>query len=109
MKHLIATITITLAFTGAIPAMADTTRDCLLTGTVSQEAAGSQSTTRIDIHSIDKFEEGSRCRVRRGQKLEFKLPQDTRLKTAPTGSEVQYRYRSNKDGSSRTDLISIGA
>ncbi|GAB5451685.1 MAG: hypothetical protein Hals2KO_20130 [Halioglobus sp.] len=62
----------------------------------------------VKIHSVSRYDEEARCKVRRGQKLEFKLPQDTRIQDAPDGSEVQYRYRSDDSGSS-AELISVGA
>jgi len=47
--------------------------------------------------------------VRRGEKLEFKLPPDTRLKDTPAGSDVKYRYRTDDAGQTDTQLISVGA
>jgi hypothetical protein len=41
--------------------------------------------------------------------MEFKLPADTRVKDAPDGSEVQYRYRQDNRGQSTTELINVGA
>ena len=81
-------------------------KDCLLQGTVNQ---GDQDATTVKIHSVKKYDDESRCKVRRGQKMEFKLPADTRVKDAPDGSEVQYRYRSDEQGQSTTELISVGA
>jgi hypothetical protein len=40
--------------------------------------------------------------------MEFKLPSDNRVKDAPDGSEVQYRYRTDEAGGSNTELISVG-
>ncbi len=88
-------------------AMAGSEKDCLLKGTV--ERSGASSGTQVKIHSISKYDEESRCRVRRGQKLEFKLPQDNRLESAPTGSEVEYRYRSDDRGESNAELIRVEA
>ena len=62
----------------------------------------------VNIDSISKYDEESRCNVRRGQKLEFKLPQDSRLQEAPSGSLVKYRYRTDNSGESNSELISIG-
>ena len=81
-------------------------KDCLLQGTVNQ---GGQDATSVKIHSVKKYDDESRCKVRRGQKMEFKLPADTRVKDAPDGSEVQYRYRTDEQGQSTTELISVGA
>jgi len=89
-------------------AMADAEKDCLLQGTVQHIEQAGQETTLVDIHSISKYDDESKCNMRRGQKLEFKLPQDTRLQEAPSGSEVKYRYRTDDNGESNSELISIG-
>jgi hypothetical protein len=81
-------------------------KDCLLQGTVHR---GDQDATMVKIHSVRKYDDESRCKVRRGEKLEFKLPPDTRVKAAPEGSEVKYRYRTDGEGESSTELISVGA
>lgn len=89
-------------------AMAAGEKDCLIKGTV--ERSGTQdSNTQVKINSITRYSEDSRCRMRRGQKLEFKLPQDNRVEAAPTGSEVEYRYRSNKQGDTQAELVRIEA
>ncbi len=93
--------------TGSI-AMAAGEKDCLLQGTVQHGEQAGQETTMVDIHSISQYDDESRCNVRRGQKLEFKLPQDSRLKEAPSGSEVKYRYRTDNNGEANSELISIG-
>ena len=90
-------------------AIADGEKDCLLQGTVQHGEQAGQETTMVDIHSISKYDEESNCSVRRSQKMEFKLPQDTRLQQAPSGSEVQYRYRMDDSGESSAELISVGA
>ena len=88
--------------------MAEDERDCLLEGTVQHGKQAGQESTMVKIDSISKYDEESRCTVRRGQKLEFKLPQDSRLQEAPSGSSVKYRYRTDNSGESNSELISIG-
>jgi hypothetical protein len=83
-------------------------RDCLLEGTVQHGKQAGQESTMVKIDSISKYDEESRCTVRRGQKLEFKLPQDSRLQEAPSGSSVKYRYSTDNSGKSNSELISIG-
>lgn len=83
-------------------------KDCLIEGTVRHMDRGGQAVTTVQIDSVGKYEETSNCRVRRGEKMEFKLPADSRVKDAPDGSEVKYRYRSNDNGSD-AQLISIDA
>ncbi|MEM9256421.1 MAG: hypothetical protein AAGA91_13315 [Pseudomonadota bacterium] len=102
-------ILVVAAFTAASgPLLAAGEKDCLLKGTVQHGEQAGQETTTVQIHSVTRYDEDARCRVRSGQKLEFKLPQDSRVDEAPSGSEVQYRYRT--DGSSSdTQLISVGA
>jgi hypothetical protein len=41
--------------------------------------------------------------------MEFKLPPDPRVQGAEDGSPVKYRYRKESDGSTSTELISVGA
>jgi hypothetical protein len=84
-------------------------KDCLLKGTVQRSDKTGQEVTTVKIHSVKKYADESNCRVRRGEKLEFKLPGADRLDSAPDGSEVKYRYRSDDDGNADTQLISIGA
>jgi hypothetical protein len=40
--------------------------------------------------------------------MEFKLPPDPRVQEAEDGSPVKYRYRKESDGSTSTELISVG-
>lgn len=88
--------------------MADGEKDCLLQGTVQHGEQAGQDTTMVEIDSISKYDAQSRCNVRRGQKLEFKLPPDNRLQDAPSGSSVKYRYRTDNSGESNSELISVG-
>ena len=90
-------------------AFADSEKDCLLKGTVHHGEQAGANATMVKIHSVSKYDEDSRCRVRRDQKMEFKLPQDSRVQEAPSGSEVQYRYRTDESGESNAELISVGA
>ncbi len=93
----------------AVPfALADDAKDCMLQGTVQHGEQAGQNTTMVKIDSISKYDAQSRCKVRRGQKLEFKLPPDSRLQEVPSGSEVKYRYRTDGSGESNSELISIG-
>ncbi len=94
-----------LAATG--PALAETTKDCMLEGTVYKTERGGEESTKVKFHSVSKYDEDAKCRVRRNEKMQFKLPDDPRLKEAPGGSAVKYRYR-EEDGNSSTELISIG-
>ncbi|HEY6131200.1 MAG TPA: hypothetical protein VIV27_04240 [Halioglobus sp.] len=89
-------------------AMADGEKDCLLRGTVQHGEQAGQDKTMVKIHSVSKYDEESRCKVNRNQKLEFKLPQDTRLQQVPSGSSVEYRYRTDESGQSNAELISVG-
>ena len=91
----------------AFGVQAETTRDCLLEGTVQKSPNAEEGDVNVKFHSVSKYDEDARCRVRRGEKMEFKLPEDPRLKDADTGSSVKYRYRTESDGSSSAELISI--
>ena len=104
MKIQASGIFLTIALAATPMAMAGNEKDCRLKGTVERSA---DADPQVKIHSISRYDEESRCRVRRGQKLEFKLPQDSRLNTAPAGSEVEYRYRTDGQGESNAELIRI--
>ena len=106
MNILRKTISVSILVSVISVANAGGEKDCLLQGTDSQSG---QDATSVKIQSIKKYDDESRCKVRRGQKMEFKLPADTRVKDAPDGSEVQYRYRTDEQGQSTTELISVGA
>jgi hypothetical protein len=108
MKTFSKTLILSTFFLAAPLAMADSEKDCLLQGTVQHSKQAGQDTTMVKIDSISKYDEESHCKVRPGQKLEFKLPPDTRLQEVPSGSSVKYRYRTDNSGESNSELISIG-
>jgi hypothetical protein len=109
MKILSRSMLISLLICASPLVIADSAKDCLLEGTVQHGEQAGQDTTTVKIHSISQYDEQSRCSVRRDQKMEFKLPPDPRVKDAPDGSDVKYRYRTDDSGQSDTQLISVGA
>ena len=98
---IVTTLTATLG-------VADNSKDCMLEGTVVKSDDSAQQGVNVKFHSVSKYDDDANCRVRRGQKMEFQLPADPRLQDAEDGSSVKYRYRTDDDGSARTELISIG-
>lgn len=92
----------------AATAIAETPRDCLLEGTVQKGGKSDANAVSVKINSIEKYDQNSACRVRPGQKMEFKLPADPRVQEAETGTAVKYRYRTESDGTTKTDLVSVG-
>tara|TARA_R110000823_G_scaffold27609_18_gene80514 strand:+ start:1568 stop:1897 length:330 start_codon:yes stop_codon:yes gene_type:complete len=84
-------------------------KDCLLKGTVVHGEQAGQEATMVKIHSVSRYDEEARCRVRDGRKMEFKLPSDQRVQEAPSGSEVHYRYRTDGQGDDSAELIHVGA
>lgn len=92
----------------ASTSQADDSRDCMLEGTVYKSGEGADN-TKVQFHSMEKYDEDADCRVRKNEKVEFKLPADPRLEEAPSGSKVRYRYQENPEGESSTKLISVGA
>ena len=109
MKKLISAASILALSLGAAAVQAESTKDCMLEGTVYKSEHGGEEQTKVKFHSAKKYDADSNCRVRKGEKMEFKLPEDTRLKEAPSGSQVKYRYQQDEDGSSKTELVSVGA
>ncbi|MDZ7785140.1 MAG: hypothetical protein U5K56_20055 [Halioglobus sp.] len=94
----------------AVPAaLADSDRDCLLKGTVVHGDGAGLDNTTVKIHSVRPYEDDARCRELQQPKMRFKLPADSRLEEAPSGSAVEYRYRLDDRGESDAELISIGA
>lgn len=104
-SKVIATLAFSLA---ATTGMADADRDCLLEGTVQKGSSSGDQNVSVKFHSAEKYDQDSSCRIRRGEKLEFKLPADPRLQEADPGSPVKYRYQTDGDGSAKTELISVG-
>ncbi len=101
-------LALAVVFAASPAAFADSEKDCLLKGTVQHGDSADNAATTVKIHSVSRYDENSRCRVRRDQKMEFKLPSDNRVKDAPDGSKVQYRYRTDEAGGSKAELISVG-
>ena len=106
VKTLIASAALSL-LAGA--AVADGSKDCMLEGTVHKDSDAAQQGVNVKFHSVSKYDEDANCRVRRGEKMEFKLPPDPRVQEAEDGSPVKYRYRKESDGTTSTELISVGA
>ena len=102
-------VVLTALLSAASVVLADSEKDCLLQGTVVHGEQTGQGMTTVKINSISKYDEDARCNMRRGQKMEFKLPEDARLKDAPSGSGEKYRYRTYDDDQPSAELISIGA
>jgi hypothetical protein len=107
MKTISKAITIIALSATAIAAQAGGNKDCLLEGTVYKSERGGEESTQVKFHSVSKYDADAKCRVRRNEKMQFKLPEDPRLENAPEGSAVKYRYR-EEEGNSSTELISIG-
>lgn len=110
MKTFIRVVAAVALSIGTASAFADSSKDCMLEGTVQKgsSAAGEQNVS-VKFHSMEKYDQDANCRVRRGEKMEFQLPDDPRLKDADPGSQVKYRYRTDTEGNAKTELISVGA
>ncbi len=93
----------------ALVAQAEPNRDCLLEGKIERVGGNGDEEVRVKFHTVSKYSESSRCRIRRDKKMEFRLPDDPRLKGAADGSEVQYRYRTDQDGGASSELINIAS
>lgn len=109
MNKLITIVALPALIAIASPTFAETPRDCLLKGKVMHEKEAGQEKTSVRILSVEKYDSNSRCQVRQGQKMEFKLPHDSRVQGAAEGSDVEYRYRSDGKGNSNTELVNISA
>ncbi len=105
----ISQVAVLTALIAAAPAWAEADKDCLMKGKVVRGEQAGQETTTVKIHSVSRYNDESRCKVRRDQKMEFKLPADSRVQEAPSGSKVKYRYRTDESGKDNAELISVGA
>ncbi|MEM1112665.1 MAG: hypothetical protein AAGI11_12215 [Pseudomonadota bacterium] len=100
----------TIAIVGAsITAQAETTKDCMLKGTVQRSGEGTEERVGVKFHSMERYDTEANCRQRRGEKMQFKLPSDPRLQDAPAGTDVEFRYREDDKGNAETQLLSVGA
>ncbi len=108
MKKLITIALSSLALVAFAAVSQADDKDCMLEGTVYKSGEGADN-TKVQFHSMGRYDENSKCRVRKDEKVEFKLPADPRLEDAPDGSKVRYRYQENSEGQSSTKLISVGA
>ena len=108
MKTLVKIAAVSSLALFATASIAETTRDCMLEGTVQKGQQGQGQGVNVKFHSVSKYDQDSSCRVRRGEKMEFKLPADPRLKEAEPGSTVKYRYRTESDGTTQAELVSVG-
>ena len=87
-------------FTLALNVQAETVRDCTVTGTVKPSPASSEN-VHVALHSVRPAESGAPCKVRRKDRLKFKLPSSPELENAKPGTQVEYRYtEDSKQGSS---------
>lgn len=82
--------------------------DCLLTGTVKQSAAD-ENKVYVAFRSARPAEQGAKCKVHRNEKLQFKVPADSRINAAPPGSKVEYRYTEDRDHADSWELQSISS
>ena len=109
MNKLTSALSALALLAAAASVQAGPPRDCVLEGTVYKSGQGDEQSTQVQFHSMEKYSDDSNCRVRRDEKLQFKLPADPRLEKAPSGSSVRYHYQENSNGESKTKLISVGA
>ena len=103
-----AVVALTISLAAVTSIAAGEGRDCMLEGTLLKDGSGEEQSVNVKFHSVSKYDDSSKCNVRRGEKMQFKLPDDPRLKEAEPGSPVKYRYRTDNEGKARTELISVG-
>jgi hypothetical protein len=89
-----------------VPVQAETVRDCTVTGTVKR-ASGSAENVYVALHSVKPAEEGANCKMRRREKLEFRLPASEELTGARPGTRVEYRYTEDSESGSSWKLQKV--
>ena len=85
---------------------AETVRDCKITGTV-QRASGSADNVYVALRSVQPAQEGADCKMRRREKLQFKLPSSPELENARPGTQVEYRYTEDTERGSAWKLQKV--
>lgn len=108
MVQITKNITLITLIAASQLAIAESPKDCLLQGTVVHKDIAGQEKTMVKIHSVSKYDENANCKVRSGEKMEFRLPHDSRVKAAPSGSTVKYRYKTDESGQDKSEVIMVG-
>ena len=85
---------------------AETVRDCTVTGTVKPASASSDNVI-VALHSVKPAEDGAPCKVRRKERLKFKLPATSELADAKPGTRVEYRYTEDSEQGSSWKLQKV--
>jgi hypothetical protein len=88
-------------------AEAETTRDCVLEGTVKNRSAGDDR-VYVAFHSARPATENADCTIRKREKLQFKQPAGTSLQSARPGTQVEYRYTEDSKEGARWHLREVG-
>ena len=88
-------------------AMAETTRDCVLEGTVKNRSVGDDR-VYVAFHSARPATENADCTIRKREKLQFKQPVGTSLQSAKPGTPVEYRYTEDSKDGARWQLREVG-
>jgi hypothetical protein len=86
---------------------AEIERDCVLEGTVRKNNSD-QDKVYVAFHSYRPAEEGARCNIRKREKLQFKQPAASDIKSAAPGSKVEYRYTEDSKDGARWQLRNVG-
>lgn len=97
-----------LALVFATQSFAEITQDCILKGTVNQtRAAFGTEEVHLVFRSAARGKEGPcrMSRVDRSRRVQFTVPGDNDIVTAPPGSTVKYRYTEDVEGNSQWRLL----
>jgi hypothetical protein len=85
---------------------AEVERDCVLEGTVKKNATD-QDKVYVAFHSYRPAEAGAPCNIRKREKLQFKQPAASDIKSATPGSKVEYRYTEDSKEGAKWQLREI--
>lgn len=85
---------------------AETIRDCKVTGTVKRSSASADNVL-VALHSVKPASGDAECRIRRKEKLQFKLPASPELADAKPGTRVEYRYTEDSEKGSSWKLQKV--
>ena len=92
----------------AVNAMAGSTQDCIVEGTVKSKSDVENGTSvYIDFHSAKDAAGPESCKLTKRSKMDFKEPKNAMIENVPAGSKVRYHYQQPDAGNAQWQLMDV--
>jgi hypothetical protein len=92
----------------ALNAMAGSTQDCIVEGTVKGKSDVENGTSvYIDFHSAKDAAGPESCQLNKRSKMAFKEPKNALIENVPAGSKVRYHYQQPDTGKPQWQLMDV--